>query len=116
VGRYVVYMSYYPALKKAETIRLALVILSLLFPFVGALVAGYAYGNIWLVTFGFICGCFGFYFSVRLINKYIKVHCPICGSDKISENYVNSPRGSSSNVEHHCSSCNSKYIDGQHIV
>ena len=113
MGRYVVCMSYYPALKRAETFRLALVLLSILLPLIGAVLAGYVFNDIWFVTAGFILGGFCTYFCVKLINKYIKVYCPICGSDDIRENYANSPRGTNSNVEHNCTSCNSKFVDGQ---
>jgi hypothetical protein len=109
-------MSYYPALKKAETFRLALVSLSILLPLIGAVLAVAVINDIWFIIVGFVAGCFCTYVCVKLINKYIKVYCPICSSDNISENYANSPRGTNSGVEHNCSSCNSKFIDGQLVV
>ena len=111
-----VLMSYYPALKKAETFRLSLILGSLFSPVFLAILIGYMFNDLFYVSIGFIIGCVGSYFLIKLIHKYIKVKCPICDSPDISENYANSPRGSNSNVEHLCNSCNSKFIDGQLVA
>ena len=68
-GRYVVCMSYYPALKKAETFRLALVLLSILLPLIGAVLAISVFNDIWFITAGFVAGGICTYFCVKLINK-----------------------------------------------
>lgn len=111
-----VLMSYYPALKRAETFRLCLVLLSLFFPVFLAIIIGCLFNDLFYVSIGFVNGCLGSYFVIKLIQKYEKAKCPICDSQDVSENYANSPRGSNSNVEHLCNSCNSKFIDGQRVV
>jgi len=105
-------MSYFPELKRAETNRLTLIVISMLSPLWFGLAAGFIFDTMYLVLLGALLGLMFSIFLVKLISKKLKVYCPVCSSLEINENYSKSLRGSNKNVEHYCKACGSKFIDG----
>jgi len=102
----------YPELRKAENRRVNLLIFPVFIPLLCAIAGWLILSSGWGALYGFIFGCLVAYIAIKLIYKYSKVVCPICGSEHIKDNYVNSPRFQNKNIEHSCESCGSSFIDG----
>lgn len=74
---------------------------------------GFIVGRSWLgALFALALGTAVAYVAFRLLDRHAWIPCPLCAG-RLRENYRNSPRGTSENIEHVCDACSARFIDGE---
>jgi len=103
------------SVKHLEQRRMVLLISTILVPLATSLSGLVLFDSLLAAFVALLVGLAISYVLVTEIYRRVKVPCPKCGGS-LSENYANSSRGSNKYVEHTCTSCGSKYVDGKLVV
>lgn len=103
----------YPEIMKAENKKMAVVAFLMISPLILSVVAGIIFNSTEYVIACFAVSVLAVFLIFKFGNLKLGVTCPICKAENMQENYANTVRGSSKNLEHKCRNCARVYIEGK---